>query len=69
MAYDEDNGEINFNELVGNLLSSHNQERQEEDELQEPGQEQKEENFNKVSSPSENVKSKHPDNSLSLIHI
>lgn len=45
MAYDEDDGEINFNELVGNLLSSHNQEGQEEGEVQ--GGEQEGDDFEK----------------------
>lgn len=61
MAYDEDDGEINFNELVGNLLSSHNQEGQEEGEVQ--GGEQEGDDFEKINPTSENIEPKHPDDS------
>ncbi|EJS42167.1 spp41p [Saccharomyces arboricola H-6] len=56
MAYDDDDGEINFNELVGNLLSSHNQEGQEEVEVQE--EEQKGEDFDHTNTTNENVEHK-----------
>ena len=61
MAYDEDDGEINFNELVGNLLSSHNQGGQEEEEVQE--QEQRGDDFDKISSTNENIEPEHPSDS------
>ncbi|CAI4057738.1 hypothetical protein SUVZ_02G5700 [Saccharomyces uvarum] len=65
MAYDDDHddGEINFNELVGNLLSSHNQEEQEQEqekgEVQGQGEEQKGQDLDKINTNIESVESKH----------
>ncbi|CAI4059369.1 hypothetical protein SKDZ_04G6560 [Saccharomyces kudriavzevii ZP591] len=64
MAYDEDDEEINFNELVGNLLSSHNQKEQEEEEVHE--QEQKQEDSDKINTTDEDVEIKHPGNSKAI---